>query len=105
MSRRRLALSNQRSAFSRRGIVVGVGVALALALVVGVAFAMSSYEIPWFTVDSGGATTSAGGDFTLGGTAGQPDAGALSGGGYALSGGFWPGAEVLLYAYLPVIMR
>jgi len=80
-----LAVSPQRSAVSRRVVCVAVGVALALALVAGVALAMSPYELPWFTVDSGGVTTSAGGDFTLGGTAGQPDAGALSGGAYTLS--------------------
>ena len=103
--RRPVAASHQRSAVSRWVIRAAAVFAVALALFAGVAFANGGLEIPWFTVDSGGATTSAGGDFTLGGTAGQPDAGALSGGAYTLSGGFWPGAEVLLYAYLPVIIR
>ncbi|GAB4506061.1 MAG: hypothetical protein Kow00123_01990 [Anaerolineales bacterium] len=39
------------------------------------------------------------------GTAGQADAGALSGDGYTLVGGFWAGSEPTPYAYLPVIMR
>ena len=100
-----LAVSHQRSAVSRRVICAAVVFAVALALLAGVALANGGFEIPWFTADGGGATTSAGGDFALGGTAGQTDAGMLSGGGYTLAGGFWPGAEVLLYAYLPVIMR
>ena len=40
----------------------------------------------WFTVDGGGAT-STGGHLGLSGTAGQPDAGTISGGGYVLYGG------------------
>lgn len=45
-----------------------------------------------FTVDAGGGT-STGGNFELSGTAGQPDAGGeLSGGTFAVVGGFWPGA-------------
>jgi len=55
-------------------------------------------------VDSGGGE-SAGGGYALAGTAGQADAGALSGGGYTLVGGFWPGAEALSYRYLPIIMQ
>jgi pectate lyase len=42
----------------------------------------------WFTVDGGGGR-SAGGDFALSGTVGQPDAGVLGGGEFSLRGGFW----------------
>ena len=52
-----------------------------------------SYFLDWFTIDSGGGT-SAGGNYTLSGTIGQPDAGTLSGGDYTLEGGFWPGIVV-----------
>lgn len=45
------------------------------------------YSIDWFTVDGGGGAD--GGAYALSGTIGQPDAGLLSGGDYALSGGFW----------------
>jgi len=49
----------------------------------------NQFEIPWRTIDGGGAT-SAGGAFVLSGTVGQPDAGAaMSGGSFALTGGFW----------------
>jgi hypothetical protein len=66
------------------------------------------YDLSWHTIDGGGHTWSAGGSYTLGGTAGQPDAGNLDGGTYTLSGGFWPGgspAEVVYRVYLPLILR
>jgi hypothetical protein len=61
------------------------------------------YSIDWWTVDGGGATLD-GGTYTLMGTAGQPDAGpGLSGGAYALVGGFWGGAP-RYGVYLPLIL-
>jgi len=61
-----------------------------LAFLSGVitANAQSRYALDWFTIDGGGGTSS-GGDFTLNGTIGQPDAGTMSGGNYSLAGGFW----------------
>ncbi len=47
------------------------------------------YDLTWNTVDGGGATFSSGGVYSLGGTAGQPDAGNHAGGVYSQSGGFW----------------
>ena len=65
-------------------------------------------SIPWYTVDGGGGT-STGGGYTVSGTAGQPDAGLLTGGEYRLGGGFWGGGEVVLAPgfeyYLPLVMR
>lgn len=50
------------------------------------------FDLSWNTLDSGGGT-SAGESFELGGTIAQPDAGpAMTGGGFELVGGFWPGA-------------
>jgi hypothetical protein len=60
--------------------------ALLLLLIASTAQAQLSDN--WFTVDGGGGTSS-GGQFTLSGTAGQPDAGVMTGGGYTLHGGFW----------------
>ena len=88
-----------------RGVRFAVLALIALVVLASAALASGSYEIPWFTVDSGGATIGAGGEFTLGGTVGQPDAGALSGGEYTLLGGFWAGSGPNSYAYLPVILR
>lgn len=67
----------------------------------------AGYELSWWTVDGGG-NQLAGGDFVLLGTAGQPEAGnALSGGGFELSSGFWPGAAVITRhtVFLPLVMR
>ena len=47
------------------------------------------YSIPWSTTDGGGQTLATGGVYQMGGTAGQPDAGQVSGGVYSLQGGFW----------------
>jgi hypothetical protein len=47
------------------------------------------YDLTWHTNDGGGTTSATGGAYSLGGTIGQPDAGAASGGAYALTGGFW----------------
>ncbi len=87
-----------------------VGTLLALLLLSGVALAQSGggYDLTWNTVDGGGYTFSTGGSYALGGTIGQPDAGAMSGGVYALSGGFWAGGEVQAMPYriyLPLVLR
>jgi hypothetical protein len=63
---------------------------------------VQSYSIDWFTIDGGGGS-STGGVFSVSGTIGQPDAGAMSGGNYTVDGGFWgliaavqtPGAPLL----------
>ncbi len=52
------------------------------------------YDLTWHTNDGGGATSATGGIYNLGGTIGQPDAGAASGGVYAMTGGFWGIANV-----------
>jgi hypothetical protein len=78
-------------------------------LVTSVALAQSGdgYDLSWSTMDGGGYTFSSGGDYELGGTAGQHDAGCASGGDYTVCGGFWPGsgAEKDYYGYLPLILR
>jgi hypothetical protein len=62
-----------------------------------------SYSINWYKV-AGGGGTSTGGTYQVSGTIGQPDAsGAMTGGNYSLTGGFWalisvvqtPGAPTL----------
>lgn len=60
------------------------------------------YSVDWFTIDGGGGT-STNGQYVVSGTIGQPDAGAMSGGNYAIQSGFWslymatqtPGAPTL----------
>jgi hypothetical protein len=63
-----------------------------LAILTGPA-ASGQYELSWYTIDGGGGR-STGGDFTLTGTIGQPDAAYSAGGGYELLGGFWPGGPL-----------
>ncbi len=50
--------------------------------------AHAQYSIDWFKI-AGGGGTSTGGVYSMSGTIGQPDAGAMSGGNYTLQGGFW----------------
>ncbi len=66
------------------------------------------YDLSWGTIDGGGYTFSSGGDYTLGGTIGQPDAGLLTGGDYTLGGGFWCGGALAAGTnsiYLPLVLR
>ena len=65
----------------------------------------TDYDLSWWTVDGGGATFNTGGGYSLGSTAGQPDAAIWSGGDYALAGGFWSGVAVEYRVYLPLIAR
>ena len=67
-----------------------------------------NYSIDWYKVAGGGGTSS-GGQYSLSGTIGQPDASsALTGGSYSLTGGFWsliaavptPGLPNLIIKYL-----
>jgi hypothetical protein len=90
---------------------------LALALMVGLLVASAAlaqtgggYDLTWHTVDGGGGTVS-GGNFTLMGTAGQPEPGpALTGGSYTLYSGFWPASGEAppspdRHIYLPLVLR
>ncbi len=47
------------------------------------------FDLSWHSIDGGGVMFSAGGDFELSGTIGQPDAGVAFGGDFELTGGFW----------------
>jgi len=79
-----------------------------LAAVPALAQSGGGYDLSWSTVDGGGYTFSTGGGYSLGGTAGQPDAGLVSGGVYALGGGFWGSGAVEApenVIYLPLVMR
>jgi hypothetical protein len=80
-----------------------------LLAAVGLAYASTAdYTLPWWTVDNGGGASS-GGNYSLSGTIGQPDAGALSGGNYQLEGGFWgralSGGTSYQPVYLPIVRK
>ena len=88
-----------------RLVAAFLGLSLALA---AAGQAQTNYTIDWSTLDGGGGT-STGGVYTVSGTIGQPDAGAMSGGNYTLASGFWgivaavqtPGAPYLWVALTP----
>ena len=64
---------------------------LSLALMIGCASAVAfaqNFAVNWWTIGGGGGTSS-GGAYTVTGTAGQSDAGRLTGGSFSLEGGFW----------------
>jgi len=68
-----------------RFLVIVVGGILGSAIVQA-----QVYDLSWNTVDGGGGT-SIGGNYSISGTFGQPDAGeVLSSGAFELTGGFWP---------------
>ena len=77
---------------------------LAMSLLLAVSAARAQpFSVDWYKV-AGGGGTSTGGTYEVRGTIGQPDAsGAMSGGNYSVTGGFWslinvvqtPGAPTL----------
>ena len=71
--------------------------AASLGFLAGAAYAGPSggnFEIVSYTIDGGGVIDASGGNFSLSGTVGQPDAsGPLTGGAFELAGGFWPGVS------------
>ena len=65
--------------------------------------ASAQFSINWFSIDGGGGT-SAGGQFVLSGTIGQPDATpALTGGAFRLEPGLWSTVTVLQGPGAPVL--
>ena len=62
---------------------------LLLVLLVPTCGFAQQYSIDWYKV-AGGGGTSTGGTYQVSATIGQPDAsGAMTGGNYSLTGGFW----------------
>ena len=80
-------IMRNRIARGRRGPLSVVGLLAVAALAVG----DDDFEIARSTIDGGGVMFSAGGDFELSGTIGQPDAAVMEGNGFTLTGGFWFG--------------
>jgi hypothetical protein len=92
----------------RKRLLSFILIIAAFLLVTFVAYAQDGFDLSWSTVDGGGGTFSTGGDYSLGGTVGQPDAGVLSGGDYTMSGGFWSGvaqASAQHLISLPLVIR
>jgi hypothetical protein len=80
---------------------------LFLSLLVPAALHAQTYSINWHKVAGGGGTsggTNGSTIYSLTGTIGQPDAGgAMAGGGYSLTGGFWSIISVVQTSGSPVL--
>jgi hypothetical protein len=62
------------------------------------------YSVDWYKI-SGGGGTSTGGTYQASGTIGQPDAsGAMSGGQYSVTGGFWSMINVVQMPGVPNLL-
>ena len=93
---------------AQMGIVL-FALAVLLLLVTVISANGSGYSLNRWTVDGGGGEMSSG-QYALGGTIGQPDAGTLSGGTYTLDGGFWGGSEAAgrdhaYRIYVPLVLK
>ena len=74
---------------------------LAVGLLPAMLASAQNYSIDWYKI-AGGGGTSAGGAYSVSGTIGQPDAGgAISGGNFSLTGGFWSLIAVVQSLGLP----
>ena len=90
--------------FERTPIMKTIHPLTLLLALAGLAHAQS-YSVDWSKI-AGGGGTSTGGVYSVSGTIGQPDAGKMNGGNYAIDGGFWgiiaavqtPGAPLLSIA-------
>ena len=90
-STRRLAQPKTWRAF------VGLLASLAIAFSVSA----QNYSVNWYKV-AGGGGTSTGGTYQVSGTIGQPDAsGAMTGGNFSVTGGFWAFIQVVQTPGLP----
>ncbi len=73
----------------KAGLALATLIVFTFSLGLGYAQVGGGFDLSWSTIDGGGATSSTGGTFDLGGTVGQPDAGMHTGGVFTLDGGFW----------------
>jgi hypothetical protein len=76
---------------------------LFFSLLIPVVGFAQQYSIDWYKV-AGGGGNSTGGTYSVSGTIGQPDAsGAMSGGNYSVTGGFWSLISVVQTAGAPTL--
>src|ERR1035437_2991597 len=77
---------------------------LSLFLIIPTICIAQTYSVDWYKI-AGGGGPSTGGTYQVNGTIGQPDAsGALSGGQYSVTGGFWSIISVVQTAGLPKLL-
>jgi hypothetical protein len=77
---------------------------LLASLLVHLSAHAQSYTIDWYKI-SGGGGTSTNGSYSVSGTLGQPDAsGAMTGGQYSITGGFWSIINVVQMPGVPNLL-
>jgi hypothetical protein len=81
-----LRIGHGRGDLRTLSVMWGIGLA-----VLACTPAWGEYDLSWYTVDGGGDVATMSDSYTLSGTIGQPDAGAMTGGTFSLNGGFWVG--------------
>ena len=74
-------------------VLLGLLLLTGLAIVQANAQTGGTFTLKRWAIANGGATFSTGGNFRLGGTIGQPNAGTSSGGGFTVRSGFWSAAS------------
>ena len=79
--------------FVQKGVVTLVAACLLMTVP-----ASGEYDLSWSTIDGGGGT-SAGGQYIVRGTIGQPDAAYSAGGQYEVLGGFWPSGPLCIVEF------
>jgi hypothetical protein len=89
-----------------RRLTISLALVVLLLAMTWSARAVDGFDLSWWTVDGGGGSAT-GDTYTLTGTAGQPDAGALTSGQYTLGGGFWGGGALTrgYDLFLPLILK
>ena len=91
-------------------VLLGICLMFSTAILAAAHTTAGDLSIPWWSVDGGGSTSS-GGQFSLSGTAGQPDAAISTSGSFSLTSGFWNKRVVTLRGgsssqiFLPFILR
>ena len=98
--------SNTRAAvapfLSRNGNLKGPF--LAMLLLAPIVATAQSYTIDWYKI-AGGGGISTNGQYSVSGTIGQPDAsGAMTGGGYSVTGGYWALINVVQMPGVPKLL-
>ncbi len=94
---------NQSSAMKNSLLIAGATMILDLSALPAAAQSGSNFQITKSTIDGGGALRSTGGNFTLSGTVGQPDAAVVVGGNFSLQGGFWTGLTLIQTPGAPLL--
>ena len=89
---------------TRKWPVVGVATLALLLAPLSMAQAQTGgdFDLTWNSMDGGGRMNLSGGNYTLNGSIGQPDAGIHAGGLYRLEAGFWHQATLV---FVPIVLK